>query len=166
MKKKKDTLTRCFPTFCKYKDKKLNKTLQFLTSRSRCIFNHYLFCYKIFIKYKQIIFDEIYNMKKIDDITETFISSLVKYHHFHIENKNIYDLNNKIIYDHIRYKNYFVTNSNIFNLIEKTKNKLLHCEKIKLKNNKVFFENIIENIFFSFYRKNYFYIKNCLINRK
>jgi len=164
MKKKK--IKRCISTFCKYKDNELMKILRFLSSQTKNIYNHYIFCYNIFVKYKQLIFDELINLNNFNDINKKFTSLLEKYFNFHNLNKKYYFKNNKIIYDYICYKGYLVTHSNIYDLIKEIKNKLCNWKSIKFTNNKVFFDDIIENILISFYRKNFRYIKDCLINKK
>ena len=85
----KEKIKRCIYAFCKYKDNELMKILRFLSSQTKNIYNHYIFCYNIFVKYKQLIFVELISLNNPNDINKKFTSLLEKYFNFH--NLNKYD---------------------------------------------------------------------------
>jgi len=166
MKKKRNKLIRCFSSYITSKNEILHKTLDFLTTQSKNIYNHYIYCYNIFTKYKKLIFQDLQKFKNDKSINENFIAITEKYYKFHCDNKIIYEKNNEIIYSYIKSKKYIVDNENIKKIYKEIKNELKKYKEIKLNNNPVFFTDIIRDIIFSFYKKNFYVVKDCLIHNK
>ena len=87
----------------------VSKILDELGKTSKNTFNHYLFCYKFYLIYKDIVYEQVYNESvKNKSFTKDKIDSLI-----HSKFKYYYDLYQT------DYKNYIENNNKLYEYIKK-----------------------------------------------
>lgn len=153
--------------------KKYNKIFNLLCSNAKYVYNACVYSNNVFDAFKSNILNDIniyYNKNYIKNPNELFIEYFDKYLKIYSPIKAHINNNNNIIYKYIitNYRN-VILDSAIFNkTINDIKNNLIKNNKIYLDNinNKLLLDNIIENILFSFYKKQYFNIQNKMLNHQ
>lgn len=159
-------IRQTFSTFYS-RNKNVIKIFDFMTTESKNIYNHYLYCYNIFKIYKKEIFNEIIKLQNDENINENIILILEKYYKFHNEHKNNYNANNNFIFNYIIKKNIIIDNANLNNIYDQIKIELINDGNLNYESNKkALFDDIIYNICHSFYKKNYFDVKNSILYKK
>lgn len=176
-KKNKDKNIRTLSLQYKFTKDELS-ILRCMSSDSRRIFNSVLFYEKIYYIFKSDIYRNVINkikFKNKSNIDNEKIYSYIlieydKYYKFFINNKEIIKENNIVIYNYMKSTINFndVTNNTYESYREKLikyfkKNKLIKYDET---NENYVYINVIDRILRSFYNKNYFYVKNCLLNHK
>ena len=160
------TIRQTFMTYYN-QNKNVIKIFDFMTTEAKNIYNHYLFCYNIFKIYKKLIFNDIIKLTNDEDINENIILILEKYFNFHCEQKNNYYANNNFIYKYVLEKNILIDNTNLSTVYEQIKLDLTNNSNLNYVSNKqILFDDIIYNICYSYYKKNYFDVKNGLLYKK
>jgi len=144
--------------------KHINKTIKYMSHESKNVFNHYLFCCKIFNEYKQDIYKKLieHNFNKDSkSLTEKFLIEMSKYYDIYSKYLETIKNNNNIIFKFITNENPDVYNYNFDELFNeynkkcKNLNGLIKCKKF----NNITYENIIRNILKSRYFKNYYQLR-------
>ena len=176
-------------TFYVKNDKQI-KIFDVMTKYSRNIYNTFNFCFNVFSLYKNHLFKNIYlfikqnnyqNIKLIkkENYDQIMINKLDKIHSklyelfnkdydFYINNLPLFRTNNNLIYNYIKnlLKNIVLNNKN-FNVYKtQITNHLSGLIKFDLINKNFVFSDIVNNILRSFYNKNYFKLKNEIIQKK
>ena len=165
------------------KNKSHEKVFNIMTKYAKNIYNCTIFCYNVYLKYKNDIFKDLH-----DKLSESKIPSVKKdkqnfinnelfmiFDKYHLKYSDSFkDLinNNKVIFDYIinddELNQYKVFNSNLSNIRDIYHKELKDHNKIKYnsENKKLVYTDVIDNIINSFYRRNYFMTKNELLNHK
>jgi len=138
-----------------------------MAHESKNVFNHYLFCHRVFNEYKYIVYEKLSN-EQIDDINEGVITEMEKYYKIYSDQLNNIKNNNNLIYKYITKENPHVYNYNFGELFEKYKNDCIKINGIIInkKYNNIIYENIIKNILKSRYFYNYYKLRLELIDHK
>ena len=150
-----------------YPQSEQKKIIQVMSHESKNVFNHYIFCSKIFNDYKRSIYKKLLKIK-IDDINDAIINELEKYYNIRTDNFDIIKNNNEIIYKHIMEQNPQIYNYNFDDNVNKYKKECKNLDKIQIikDNYDITFGDIITNILKSRYFRNYYKLKSELVNHK
>ncbi len=158
--------------------------IKFMSKVSKNIYNITIFCYSVFCKYREDIYEELYryidslniDIKKSTDkyieLVEQKLQHIFenKYNTF-VSIKNNIENNNKIIYQYIinkiKNENILLNNNNYYDFKNNITNDLLKNREIKFDNNNndELFYLIIDRICQSIYNRNFYNIKYKLINK-
>ena len=166
---------------CKY-TMKINHTFGFnistilntLGKTSKYTFNHYLFCHKFFLLYKDLVFEDIYfntiKTKKFlcEDINILIKHTFNKFYLLYQTDFKTYISNNNILYSHIKKLNIDINNENFIIIYNKLIVDCLSLDKLDISNANLLYlyEKNIYSILNSYYCWKYFNVKNGLINKK
>ena len=153
--------------------KNISKILDILGETSKNTYNHYLFCYKFYLLYKDKVYEEVFlniiktNKYNKDNIDQLIHSTFKKYYDFYQSDFKNYIQNNNILYGYL--KN-LKLNINHYNFIKIYNNLIKHCiglDKLIVNTPNLFFlyEQNILSILISFYYYKYYNVKNGLINK-
>ena len=151
----------------------VSKILDELGKTSKNTFNHYLFCYKFYLIYKDIVYEQVYNESvKNKSFTKDKIDSLIhskfKYYYdlYQTDYKNYIENNNKL-YEYIKKINFEITHINFMEIYNKLILECITINGLNLSNKNLYFlyENNIFSILTSFYYYKYYNVKNGLINK-
>ena len=144
-----------------------------LGKTSKNTFNHYLFCYKFYLIYKDIVYENVYletikNKTFSKDKIDNLIHTKLKYYYdlYQSDYKN-YIKNNNILYEYIKKLNLDITHTNFLQIYNKLILECANLDKLILNNKNLCFlyENNIFSILMSFYYYKYYNVKNGLINK-
>jgi putative transposase len=173
-KKKKNTNIKKYTITSNHAfSKNISKILDELGKTSKNTFNHYLFCHKYYLLYKDIVYQQVFldtiqkknvNKELIDNLIHIGFKSL--YEQYQNDYKN-YISNNNILYSHIKTLNLNITHTNFINIYNELVIKCLSIDKLVLSNSNLIFlyEQNILSILVSFYYFKYYNVKNGLINK-
>jgi len=147
--------------------------LDTLGKTSKYTFNHYLFCHKFFLLYKDTVFEDIYltiiKTKKFlcKDINDLIKQKFNDYYAKYQADFKTYMSNNDILYSHIKKLNLDIDHTNFMNIYNKLIIDCLSLEKINIsnKNLKFLYEKNIYSILYNFYFWKYYNVKSGLINK-
>jgi putative transposase len=151
----------------------VSKILDELGKTSKNTFNHYLFCYKFYLVYKDIVYEQVYNESvKNKSFTKDKIDSLIhskfKYYYdlYQTDYKNYINNNNKL-YEYIKKLNFDITHTNFIQIYNKLILECFTINGLNLSNKNLYFlyENNIFSILTSFYYYKYYNVKTGLINK-
>ncbi len=153
--------------------KNISRVLDELGKTSKNTFNHYLFCYKFYTIYKDIINEQVYyeviknNLISKDHIDKLFHSKIKEYYNNYKLDYKSYISNNNILYNYIKKLNLNITNINFVELYNKLILECITLDKLNLNNKNLIFlyEKNIYSILISFYYYKYYNVKNGLINK-
>ena len=174
VKKKKSNNVNKYTMSSNHKfSKNISKILDILGETSKNTYNHYLFCYKFYLLYKDKVYEEVFlniiktNKYYKDNIDQLIHSTFKKYYDFYQSDFKNYIQNNNILYGYI--KN-LKLNINHYNFIKIYNNLIKHCiglDKLIVNTPNLFFlyEQNILSILISFYYYKYYNVKNGLINK-
>lgn len=150
---------------------KRKRIIKFLCHQSKNIYNHYIFCYNVYQKFKENVYLELLKSndpKPIDFI----IDKLSLYYEKYSNNFDKFKNNNTLIYNYIRSLNLNIDHKNL----DKIKSELYLKCIIKIKELNVnlndpfeceyLYENIIDQIIHKNYLGKFYYIKRCILNHK
>ena len=143
-------------------DKK--KIFEFLSHESKNIFNHYLFCLKIYNKYKFHIYGELNN--EDNEINDVFLEKMQNKFNLHSKYFELLVTNNSIIYNYIKSQHIDVFNYNFDMLCKKY---TIECEKlvtIKDGQSELLFIDIISAILKKLYFCNFYKTKMEMTNKR
>lgn len=138
---------------------------------SKNAYNHFLFCANFYYKFKEEIYETILTklltLKSFKiDIKNIISDELSKKYELYSQNYDKLKSNNKLIYNYITQCHPNIYNYNFDMYYEKF---MSECKKIKGIENihcNFMFDDIIKHILISFYKKNYYFVKNALVNHK
>lgn len=148
-------------------DKK--KLFNYISHESKNVFNHYLFCHKVFMEFKYVIYEKVSKKtNEINDVNEEILIEMEKHYQIYSNQLNNIKNNNNLIYKYITQDNPNVYDFNFNDLFEKYKkecNDLVGIIKNETYNN-IIYDNIIKNILKSRYFYNYYKLRSELIDHK
>ena len=165
------SLIRTQSVFFKNKGSYSSPVFNFLTNHSKNVYNHTLFCHKIYFKYKNFIYKEIINkinsntILNKEDIDTTIYRLYDKWYKFHIENIDLFAENNKIIFKIIieTLKDIYLVNDNFLqykNIIINSVNTKIETIKNEYFEKTFFIESIMESIYTKNFNTTKLNIKN------
>jgi IS605 OrfB family transposase len=143
------------------------KVINLMSHESKNVFNHYVFCCRLFNEYKRDIYKKLLKIKT-NDINESIISELEKYYKVKTDNFDIIKTNNEIIYKYITEQNPKIYHNDFDENLKKYKNECKKLTNIKILKEHVdmTFNDIVYNILKSRYFRNYYKLKSELVNHK
>lgn len=174
VKKKNSKIKKSTITMNHFFNNNLSKILDELGKTSKNTFNHYLFCYKFFLLYKNKIYDDIFvDTIKNNTFDKDIINNLIDlkfktYFNLYQQDFNKYISNNNIIYQHIKNLKLNIDNTNFINTYNDLITKCILLDKLDISTQNLLFlyEENIYSILYSFYYYKYCNVKNGLINKK
>jgi len=148
--------------------------LNFSSNISKNIKNSVVYCSSIFYFFKNNIItsvlDNLYYVDDYQSLVEVTLNCYQNYYDLYTANKLIIKQNNKIIYDYLKpiLETIFLTNDNFYQTKAYLTSKLLKNKNIQHINdcNNVCFYNIINNIFKSFYSRNFHRVEELMLNHQ
>lgn len=153
-----------------------NRIFSIMAHYSKNVYNSSLFCYNAYITFKNNIYKELYDLQEKEKLSENNINDKLyeiyeKYYKLYSDNFRTLIINNKLIYKYIitNYDSKKVSHSNLESDKKKIKKELTELKsdiKYNDTNKDLVFNDIIDNILNSFYRRNYLMTKNELLNKK
>jgi len=174
IKKKNTKIKKSTITMNHFFNNNISKIIDELGKTSKNTFNHYLFCYKYFLLYKNKVYDEVFidtvKNKTFDkDIINNLIDVKFKtYFDLFQKDFNKYVLNNDILYQHIKNLKLDIDNVNFMNTYTNLIANCILVDKIDISSPNLLFlyEENIYSILYGFYYYKYCDVKNGLINKK
>lgn len=153
--------------------KNVSKILDELGKTSKNVFNHYLFCYKFYLIFKDLIYENVFldtiktKLYTKDIIDELIIDKFKYYFQLYQSDYKNYINNNDILYDYIKKLNLDISHNNFMEIYNGLIINCLSLDKLVLTNNNLIFlfKNNIFSILTSFYYCKYYNVKNGLINK-
>jgi putative transposase len=147
-------------------DRQLLKTA---SSESKCVYNFYIYCYNVYQKYKNVIYSKAVEhcLNNNKDINEYVLSVLPQYYTLYSSINPIIKNNNNILYKYIKTKNLHVYDYNFENIYKALCVECFYLQGLQLHEelDDVYYK-VIEKILKSFYYKNFYTVKDQLINHK
>ena len=152
----------------------ISRILDELGKTSKNTFNHYMFCHKFYLLYKDLVYEDVFiyilENKKFQKeyIDELIKKTFNKYYQLYQNDFKVYTANNNIIYNHIKSLNLKINHLNfmeIYNILITNCISLTNLDTSS-KNLLFLYEKNIFNILNNFYYYRYFTIKDGIINKK
>ena len=141
-----------------------------MTTYSKNICNITIYCHMILKYYDIHIYRDLcsaFEQNNNININTELYNIYNKYHALYSKNIELRKINNEIIYKYIKeHLTEFVENKNLLQLKTKFRNELDRLVKYDDSNKHFVFEEIVDSIINSYYNKNYYYTKDCLLHIK
>lgn len=165
---------KCFSFYSK--NQVDDKVLSYIGSISKNVYNITLFCKKYYDLYKVKLYKDLYNSNAIlvgKEEVQTFLSNQIlvnyeKYEHIyeHIKSNNNYIY--KRIVNELKITNFVITTDNVVQVYNSYLYLLTDDTNIitDIENYDMLYTNIIKNIIFSIYQRNYRIVTEELLNHK
>lgn len=148
-------------------DTTTKKILSLITHESKNVFNHYIFCTKVFNKYKYIVYQKLLK-SNAGDVNEKILENMELHYNVYSKHFPIILNNNKLIYAFIHEENPKVYHNNYDQLVIEFTDKCKNIDGLQFtkKHNDLVYDNIIKDILRSMYFHNYYETKSILVNHK
>lgn len=148
--------------------------LRFMSKISKNVYNISIFCFEVFHTYKDKIFSEVYSsvenneVKNVVECDQKILEIYDKYHQHYCNIRQQLKTNNDFIYGFIRKRmdGHYITNVSYGWWKYHFEHVLLNKVTYNLETKKELYFDIIERIMKSYYNRNYFGIKNKLLNHE
>lgn len=152
----------------------ISKILDKLGNTSKFTFNHYIFCYKFYLLYKDIVYDDVlfqtFKTKKFkcDDINILIKNTFNHYYSIYQNDFQKYISNNNILFQYIKNLKININHTNFMTYYNLLVFSCVGLDKLDISNKNLLFlyEKNIYTILYSFYCWKYYNVQNSLINKK